>query len=134
MIPANCEDSTGDCWRLAGLAVLWLLLAVILFPFAEMISTSLNARQEDPGKVYPPVWPPTYRWRNYIDVWSIKVAATYVKNSLITAAADPAQRVGGDPGRLRAGTLPVPRPRCSCISWWRRRCSRRLRCCSRPSG
>ncbi len=83
MTPAPYETD-GRLLRLAGLAVLWLLLAVILFPFAEMISTSLKSRQD--LAVYPPVWLPDVPvWRNYIDVWSIVSLATYVKNSLIIA-------------------------------------------------
>jgi multiple sugar transport system permease protein len=77
-------ETDGRLLRLAGLAVLCLLLAIILFPFVEMISTSLKTRQD--LAIYPPVWfPPAPAWQNYLDVWSIVPLATYVQNSLIIA-------------------------------------------------
>ncbi len=77
-------ETDGRLLRLAGLAVLCLLLAVILFPFIEMISTSLKTRQD--LAIYPPVWfPAAPAVQNYLDVWSIVPLATYVMNSLIIA-------------------------------------------------
>ncbi len=77
-------EADGRLLRLAVLAVLCLLLAVILFPFIEMISTSLKTRQD--LAIYPPVWfPAAAAVQNYLDVWSIVPLATYVMNSLIIA-------------------------------------------------
>jgi multiple sugar transport system permease protein len=70
--------------RLAGYALLILLLAIILFPFEEMISTSLKSSAELAH--YPPVWlPHAPVWRNYIDVWRFVQLGSYVSNSLIIA-------------------------------------------------
>ena len=70
--------------KLAAYALLLLTLAVLLFPFVEMISTSLKSRQD--LTLYPPVWlPEKPLWQNYIDVWTIVPLATYVKNSFIIA-------------------------------------------------
>jgi multiple sugar transport system permease protein len=70
--------------RLSGLALLWLLLVVILFPFVEMISTSLKSKTD--LAAYPPVWFPTNAvFRNYIDLWSAIPLAGYIRNSAIIA-------------------------------------------------
>lgn len=70
--------------RLSALALMWLCLLIILFPFLEMISTSLKSRPEISG--YPPVWVPEVPlWQNFVDVWTIVPLLDYVKNSLIIA-------------------------------------------------
>ena len=43
--------------RLSGFALFWLVMVVILFPFVEMISTSLKSPQD--YSTYPPVWFPS---------------------------------------------------------------------------
>ena len=77
-------DSTTRLGRLSGLALLWLIVIVILYPFVEMISTSLKSL---PGlSHFPPVWFPAQPlWRNYIDVWTQIPLATYLRNSVIIA-------------------------------------------------
>ena len=83
MTPAPFETD-GKLLRLAGMAFLWIVLAVLLFPFVEMISTSLKTRQD--LALYPPVWfPPAAAWENYLDVWRIVPMLTYVQNSVIVA-------------------------------------------------
>ncbi|MDO8943908.1 MAG: carbohydrate ABC transporter permease, partial [Desulfobacterales bacterium] len=70
--------------RLAGFALLWITLVVLLFPFVEMMSTALKSRQEI--ALYPPIWmPDAPDWHNFIDVWAIVPMLTYVKNSVIIA-------------------------------------------------
>lgn len=83
MTPAPYETD-GRLLRLAGYAVLLLILAILLFPFVEMASTSLKSRQD--LALYPPVWfPAAPDWRNYLDVWTLVPLFTYVKNSAIVA-------------------------------------------------
>lgn len=83
MTPAPYETDSR-LLRLAGFAVLILVLAVLLFPFVEMISTSLKSRQD--LALFPPVWAPGEPvWRNYFDVWTLVPLLTYVKNSVIVA-------------------------------------------------
>jgi multiple sugar transport system permease protein len=70
--------------RLSGLALLWLLLAVILFPFVEMLSTSLKSKPD--LSAFPPVWfPAAPVLRNYLDLWSAIPLADYLRNSLVIA-------------------------------------------------
>jgi multiple sugar transport system permease protein len=70
--------------KLAAFSLLWLVLVVLLFPFVEMISTSLKSRQD--LVAYPPDWLPAAPvWRNYLDVWRIVPLIGYVKNSVIIA-------------------------------------------------
>lgn len=70
--------------RLSAFALLWLIMAVLLFPFVEMISTSLKSRQDI--VTWPPVWMPSSPvWRNYLEVWEIVPLAAYMRNSLIIA-------------------------------------------------
>lgn len=77
-------ESASRITRWSGYALLVLILAVLLFPFVEMISTSLKPRQE--YAAYPPVWlPENPVWQNYIDVWTIVPLAGYVRNSLIVS-------------------------------------------------
>ena len=83
MTPAPFEND-GKLLRLAGFAFLWIVLVVLLFPFVELISTSLKTRQD--LALFPPVWfPPAAAWQNYIDVWRIVPMLTYVQNSLIVS-------------------------------------------------
>ena len=70
--------------RFSGLALLWLILVVILYPFLEMISTALKSQPE--LSHYPPVWfPPKPLFSNFIDVWTQIPLATYLRNSVIIA-------------------------------------------------
>ena len=70
--------------RLSGLALLWLILIVILYPFLEMISTALKSQPE--LSHYPPVWfPPDPHFGNFIEVWRQIPLATYLRNSVIIA-------------------------------------------------
>lgn len=83
MTPAPFENDSR-LLKLAGFALLWLILAIILYPFAEMLSTALKSRQD--LAIYPPVWLPEKPvWQNFIDVWTLVPLATYVQNSLIIA-------------------------------------------------
>jgi multiple sugar transport system permease protein len=83
MTPAPYETD-GKLLRLAGMAFLWLVLVVLLFPFVEMISTALKTRQDIAA--YPPEWfPPAPAWNNFVDVWNIVPMLGYVKNSVIVA-------------------------------------------------
>jgi multiple sugar transport system permease protein len=70
--------------RLSGLALLWLVLAIMLYPFVEMISTSLKSKPALSD--YPPVWFPAEPiFRNYIELWSTIPLAAYIRNSIIIA-------------------------------------------------
>ncbi|HQZ11862.1 MAG TPA: carbohydrate ABC transporter permease [Devosia sp.] len=88
MTPAPFETD-GRLLRLAGLAFLCIVLAVLLFPFVELISTALKTRQD--LALFPPVWfPPNPAWANFIDVWSIVPMLTYVQNSVIVSVGSTA--------------------------------------------
>lgn len=77
-------DAGSRLMRLAGLALLWIVLVVILFPFGEMISTALKSQPD--LALYPPVWFPSIpQFGNFIEVWSEVPLATYLKNSVIIA-------------------------------------------------
>lgn len=132
MTPAPFETD-GKLLRLAGMAFLWIVLAVLLFPFVEMISTSLKTRQD--LALYPPVWfPPAAAWENYLDVWRIVPMLTYVQNSVIVAGGSTLlNAVVAIPAAFALARFRFPGARRFSTSSSRRRCSRRSCCCSRRS-
>lgn len=70
-------------WAL--LAFLVVILAVSIFPFAYMLSTSLRPRAEIFR--FPPSWlPETWAWWNFVDVWSAAPLFKYLTNSILVAA------------------------------------------------
>lgn len=61
------------------------LLSLMLFPFAEMISTALKSKAD--VYTYPSRWLPERSiWANFIEVWSYVPLARYFLNSFIIAA------------------------------------------------
>ena len=71
------------------LAVVYLLLiaglAVIMVPFAWMISTSLKTTQQ--ALVFPPVWIPNpVMWENFVKAFTVRPFDVFYRNSLIVAA------------------------------------------------
>lgn len=70
-------------WVILGI-FLTLLLAAMLFPFAEMLITALKSKPE--VFLYPSRWlPEEPLWRNFVDVWSYVPLARYFRNSLTIA-------------------------------------------------
>ncbi len=70
--------------RLSGFALLGLVMLVMLFPFVEMLSTSLKSQTE--YLQYPPVWfPENPVLENYVTIWYYAPLATFIRNSLIIA-------------------------------------------------
>jgi len=77
--------------RRAISAVLWyaalgITAAVVMLPYAWMMSTSLKS----PGEIftYPPNWiPRTWRFRNYIEAWNAAPFGRYFFNSTLVALA-----------------------------------------------
>lgn len=75
--------------RNVALAVVYLLLigglAVIMVPFAWMISTSLKTTQQ--ALAFPPVWIPTpVMWENFVKAFTVRPFDVFYRNSLIVAA------------------------------------------------
>lgn len=65
-------------------ALLGLLLILLLFPFVEMIGTSLRTKEN--VFTYPSTWfPDTLAFGNYIQIWSEVPLAQYFLNSTIIA-------------------------------------------------
>ena len=70
--------------RIVRYAVLIALCAVVLLPFAWMISSSLKTNE----KVFtvPIRWlPESFQWDNYVRIWQEVPMATYLANSLFLA-------------------------------------------------
>ena len=60
-------------------------LAVIMIPFAWMISTSLKTTQQ--ALVFPPVWVPNpVMWENFVTAFTVRPFDVFYRNSLIVAA------------------------------------------------
>lgn len=68
-----------------GIAIgLMLLLGAMLFPFWEMLSTSLKSKAEIAA--YPSTWvPESPMWQNFLDVWTYVPLGRYFLNSTIVA-------------------------------------------------
>ena len=61
-----------------------LLLALMLFPFFEMLSTALKDQQS--LFVYPPPWFPTNpAWSNFVEIWTYVPLGQYFANSTVIA-------------------------------------------------
>lgn len=70
--------------RYGALTAFAVVLAVMLFPFLEMLSTALKATPN--LFAYPPTWlPEQLRWSNFVEVWSYVPLARYFLNSLVVA-------------------------------------------------
>jgi multiple sugar transport system permease protein len=66
-------------------AILSPLVAIILFPFAVMISTAIRPRAEI--LVYPPVWlPRQIRLQNFVDMWHATGFGQALVNSICVSA------------------------------------------------
>lgn len=69
-------------WIVFGLMV--LLSIVILMPFIWMISSSFKA--DNQVLTIPIKWiPETFKWQNYVDIWTQVPMLTYIKNSMFLA-------------------------------------------------
>lgn len=77
---------TLEAWsfNLLRYGLLLLLLGLLLFPFFEMLSTSL--KPDGSFYVYPPPWFPSQpAWENYLEIWTYVPLAQYFTNSAIIA-------------------------------------------------
>src|ERR1700712_5325908 len=64
-----------------------LAIAAVLFfvlPFVFVILTSLMSDQQT---LTPNLWPDTWQWRNFIDVWHTAGFATWWRNTIVYATA-----------------------------------------------
>lgn len=78
------DRSSSLLMRLSGFALLGIIMLVMLFPFMEMLSTSLKAKTE--LLLYPPVWFPEHPvLENYVAIWVYAPLASFIWNSLIIA-------------------------------------------------
>ncbi|MFO1349646.1 MAG: carbohydrate ABC transporter permease [Gammaproteobacteria bacterium] len=76
--------------RISKSLLYWLLLApliaLILFPFALMLSTAL--KPPDEVLTYPPAWLPSrLQWRNFVDMWQATRFGTALLNSCYVSLA-----------------------------------------------
>lgn len=76
------RQSTGEVvLRVLVYALIVLGAAVVLIPFAWMLSTSL--KEESQLFVYPPEWIPTPpQWHNYIDAWRALPFGRFLWNTI----------------------------------------------------
>lgn len=80
----NTLDSSYSNWlkSAAGIAFKIVILAVFIFPFLWMISTSLQTFRET--LAFPPTWIPAVpQWGNFAEAMRAGPFLTYAKNSLI---------------------------------------------------
>jgi multiple sugar transport system permease protein len=79
---AGQRQSTGDVvLRVLIYAVIVLGAAVVLIPFAWMLSTSLKSQER--LFVYPPEWIPNPpQWHNYLDAWRALPFARFLWNTI----------------------------------------------------
>ncbi|WP_231335049.1 carbohydrate ABC transporter permease [Actinomadura graeca] len=64
----------------------WLVAVAFLLPYAQMALTALKPEKEltkSPGSYLPDHW----AWSNFVDVWSAAPVWTYLRVSLVVAAA-----------------------------------------------
>jgi multiple sugar transport system permease protein len=81
---SGLRTSEGWALNLVKYSVLVAILALMLFPYLEMIATSLKADEQ--VFVYPPPWfPPNPKWDNYLTIWTYIPLARYFLNSTIVA-------------------------------------------------
>ena len=70
--------------KVGRFTLLTLVMVLLLFPFVEMFSTALKARNT--LYAYPPVWfPSPPAWANFVSIWIDIPLLTYFGNSLIIA-------------------------------------------------
>lgn len=81
-VPTVKRHVSGDTvLRVITYAIIVLGAAVVLIPFAWMISTSLKV--ESKLFVYPPEWIPTPpQWHNYVDAWNALPFGRFLWNTI----------------------------------------------------
>jgi multiple sugar transport system permease protein len=72
-------------WRTIQYSALGLVAIAIAFPFIWMLLTSLKPESEI-VRFPPSLWPDTYTFASYVDIWSRIPFLLFFKNSIIFAA------------------------------------------------